>query len=635
MRCAVCGFELAAPQAACPRCGSFLGAPLTGGAADPPRTFRFLLAGLVVFLALLGFATYRLLSKSDFWNLLRNANPALNQVPRERAVVHGEVVKPDELEAHGKLYFVPMGRQAIPVESLATYYRDKFKIEITVLPEVAIDSAASDAPRSQYIAEEMIQDMKRAHPKIARAADSIVIILTDEDIYPRSLGWKFTYSYYIGYKFAVVSSHRNDPAFWDSSKAHDPDQQLASMKQMLTKYIAILYFHLPHSSDPTSVMYQPLTPNGRSDDLYESDLHSEESANGFRGSGWPCLFYSYSYTTGAMRRLAPFVEECDHLPVPASPQDEIFETLLSSGEFFDFARDFDLDSAPPIEFHRSYRSQYPQRWSLGLGANQNYNTWLYSDGAAKLSFIDIITENGSHEHLARVSPGIGFSPSVVFENRDSAQELYGARLTWDSDHFKLQYRDGSWSTFLPCEDARCYWNGYQDASGHVLVFDRDASLNLRRLTSSDNQGIEFQSDSQFRLIEGKDTSGNQVSYEYDAPGRLVRVSHTDGQVTLYSYDPAHRMTRMDVIRKPGEPPAMVFTNEYDALGRVARQTLADGSVYRMEYTAGTGNDITHVKLIEPSGRVLEIACPSGDNYIVRANPVRFPAVPPPGKPSIP
>jgi YD repeat-containing protein len=598
---------------------------MAGGAADAPRTFRYFLAGFVFLLAVFGFLSYRLLSKSDFWDFLRR--PALNQGPRQQAVVHGEVLRPEELEAHGKLYFVPMGRQVVQVESLAAYYRDKFKIEVTVLPEVAIDSAAYDSPRGQYIAEEMILDMKRAQPNIARAAESIIIILTDEDIYPRSLGWKFTYSFHTGYKFAVVSSRRNDPAFWDSSKAHAAAQQLAGMKQMLTKYIAMLYFHLPHSFDPTSIMYQPLTPNGGSDNLYESDLHSEESANGFRSSGWPCLFYSYSHRTGAMRRLTPFVEECGRLPVPASPQEEIFETLLSSGEFFEFALDFQLDSAPPVEFYRSYRSQYPQRWSLGLGANQNYNTWLYSDGAAKLSFIDIISENGSHEHLVRVSSGVGFSPSVVFENRDDAQELYGARLTWDSNHFKLQYRDGSWSTFLPCEDGRCYWNGYQNASGHLLSFERDASLNLRRLTASDNRGIEFESDSQFRLTQGTDTSGKRVSYEYDAPGRLVRVSHAGGQRTLYSYDPAHRMTRIDVIRNPGESPETIFTNEYDGLGRVTRQTLADGSVYRMKYTVGVGNRINHVKLIEPFGRALEIARPSDDDYIVRASPVRFPAVP--------
>jgi YD repeat-containing protein len=622
MKCSVCGLELPSPQTACPRCGSFLGT-LAGGTAEPPRTFRYFLIGFVLLLAVFAVLGYRLLSKSDFRDFLRG--PALNQRPRHQAVVHGDVVKPEELEAHGKLYFVPMGRQAFPVESLAAYYRDKFKIDVTVFPEIAINSAAYDSSRGQYIAEEMVLEMKRAQPKIARASDSIIIILTDEDIYGRSLGWNFTYSFHTDSKFAVVSSRRNDPAFWDRSTPHDDAKQLAGMKQMLTKYIAMLYFHVPQSFDPTSIMYQPLMPNGAPDNLYESDLHSEESANGLRGTGWPCLFYSYSYRTGVMRRLSAVVEDCSHLPVPASPDEEIFETLLSSGEFFQFATDFQLDSLPPIEFHRSYRSQYPQHWSLGLGANQNYNTWLYSDGADKLSFMDIISEDGAREHLVRVSSGIGFSPSVVFENRDAAGELYGARLTWDSDHFKLQYRDGSWFTFLPCEDGRCYWNGYQDASSHSLNFERDASLNLRRLTASDSQGVEFQSDSEFRLTQGTDTSGNQVTYKYDAPGRLVRVSHSDGQKTLYDYDSAHRMTRMEVGRHPGDSPQAIFKNEYDALGRVTHQALADGSEYRMEYTLGAGNRIHHVKLIEPSGRVLAIDCPSENDYIVRANPIRFPA----------
>jgi YD repeat-containing protein len=624
MRCAVCSFQLAAPQAACPRCGSFLAVPTAGGAADPPRTFRYLLAGSVVFLAVLGIATSRLLSKSSFWDLLLKANPAFGQAPRERRVVHGDVVKPDELEAHGKLYFVPMGRQAIPVESLAAYYRNKFKMEITVLPEVAIGSTAYDAPRRQCIAEEMILDMRRAYSKIARAPYSTMIVLTDEDIYPRSLNWKFTYSFHTGYKFAVVSSRRNDPAFWDQSKPHDRVAQLAGAKQMLTKYIALLYFHLPHSFDPSSIMYQPLTPNDGPDDLHESDLHSEESANGFRGSGGPCLIYSYSHATGVMRHRAPDVEECGH-PVPASPQEEIFETHLSTGEFFEFALDFQLDSAPPVDFHRSYRSQYVPSMALGRGTNHNYNTWLYSDGADKLSFIDIISEDGARDHLVRVSPGVGFSPSVVFENRDNAQELYGARLSWDSDHFKLQYRDTSWFTFLPCTDGRCYWSGYQDSAGHVLRFDRDASRNLVRLTASDNQGIDFQSDSQYRLVTGKDSSGNLVSYQYGVPGDLVKVTHADGHVTLYSYDSAHRMTAMAVDTSSGEP-VTVFTNEYDSSGRVVRQTLAGGSVYRLAYETDLRSPRNHVKLTEPSGRVLEIIRPSDNDFVVRSTTVRFPAV---------
>jgi YD repeat-containing protein len=626
MRCPVCGYESAAVRSACPRCGSYLGQPLAGGTQDPPKTFRYLLAGAAMILALLGFGTYRLVSNPIFREAFRNATSLAPGRASEIAVVHGGLAKPEELQARGRLYFVPMGRQAISVESLAAYYREKFKIEVTVLPEVPVSRAAFDVDRSQYIAEEMILDMKRAYPKIARSADSIMIILTDEDIYPRSLGWNFTYSYQVAYKFAVVSSHRNDPALWGRGTAHDATAQLSGLRQMLTKYVAMLYFHVPISFDPTSIMYQPLTPRSGPDDLYESDLHSEESANGFRGSGWPCLIYSYSYETGVIRHLAPAVEECAHRPAPASVNEEIFFTQLSTGEFFESAVDFQLDSTPPIEFRRAYRSQYHQRWALGLSTNDNFNTWLYSDGDSKYSFIDVIREDDNRDHFVRVTPGTGFSPEVVFENHDGNEEIYGARLSWEQGHYKLSYRDGAWSTFLNCTDGRCYWNGYQDAEGHLLRFERDAALNLRGLASSDGQSIQFVSDNQFRIVDGRDSSGNHVTYEYDPLGRLVRIARADGQVVLYSYDIGHRVTQMSVVRKPDDLPAVVLRNEYDSSGRVIEQTLADGGVYRIEYGAASNNPSNrNVKVTEPSGRVLDVTRTSDFAYVVRTNSIRFPA----------
>ncbi len=595
-----------------------------GGAADPPRTFRFLLAGSLIILAALGAVTYRVVSKPGFLDFFRGS---FNQVPNERAVVHGGVANPDELQHHGKLYFVPMGRQAFPVESVAAYYRDKFRIEITVLAEAPIDSASYDPPRGQYIADDMILDMKRAYPKIAAAADSVMIILTDEDIYPRSLGWKFTYSYHSGYRFAIVSSRRNDPAFWNSRKSHDPAVQLAGFKQMLTKYIALTYFHLPHSFDPTSVMFQPLTPDGGSDDLYESDLHSEESANGQRIVDWPALLYAYSYKTGTLRLLAPSVDDAGHLDTALSTDEELFETQLARGEFFQSTIDFHLDSAPPIEFRRVYRSHYVVPMALGRGTTHNYNNWLYSDDPTKLASIEVIYENGSRERLQRISQGLGMTPDVVFENRsNSGEEWYRARMTWDSGQLKLMHRDGEWFKFRACTNDPCFWLGYQDSQGHALTFDRDDEGDLHRLTSSDNQGIEFQNGPHHRLAEGKDSSGNQVSYAYDVPGRLVRVTHADGQVTLYSYDLAHRMTGLAVIRRPGDSAATVLSNEYDSAGRVVRQTLADVGVYQMEYTMGSNNVATHVKLTEPSGRIMEITHGNRNEYVVHTTPVRFPAV---------
>ena len=81
------------------------------------------------------------------------------------------------------------------------------------------------------------------------------------------MGWDFTYSFH-STRLGILSTRRMDPAFWGDRA--DDAIRLASTKQMLTKYIAIEYFHLPESFDPSSVLFSPLAPNGGSDDIYES-----------------------------------------------------------------------------------------------------------------------------------------------------------------------------------------------------------------------------------------------------------------------------------------------------------------------------------------------------------------------------
>jgi YD repeat-containing protein len=624
MRCPVCSFELASPQAACPQCGAFLGAASGVAIPDPPRTFRYLLAGSLCILAALGAVGYHFASKPGFKDILNGS--VFNPAPLERAVAHGDVVKPAELQHHGTLYFVPMGHQAFPVESLAAYYRDKFNIEVTVLADVPIPDASYDLARSQYVADDMILDMKRAYPKIAASRDSVMIVLTDEDIYPRSLGWQFTYSYHTGYRFGIVSSHRNDPAFWGRRQPHDPVRQLAGYKQMLTKYVALLYFHVSHSFDPTSVMYQPLTPNGGRDDLYESDLHPEASINGRRNVDWPGIYYAYSYKTGALRVLANSVDDAGHLESSLVPGEELFETQLVSGEFFASTIDFQLDSIPPIEFRRRYRSQYVVPMALGRGTTHNYNNWLYSSDPAKLASIEVMYENGGRESFQRTSPGVGMTPGVIFESNSNSEELYRSRMTSESGQLKLVRRDGEWFTFQPCTNGPCFWLGYQDTQGRALTFDRDDGGDLHRLTSSDNQWIAFTNGTGHHLAEANDSLGSHVSWTYDVLGRLVRVTHTGGQVTIYSYDQGHHMTKVEVIRQPNEPAVTILSNEYDSAGRIVHQTLADVGEYRMEYTMGPRNEATHVKLTEPSGRVVEINRVNRDVYAVHTTPIRFPAV---------
>ena len=292
MKCPNCSSEVPAQSGNCPHCGVFIVMPARDVFRDKERapwTISLLVLGFLAIAAVVGLRFYLIFHRSSSplgGNYTQPGPEPL--VHSEFPIQHGEIAKAEDLYGHGKLYFVPVGKQAIPVESLAEYYRQKFKIEVTVLPAVRVRPTDYVPARKQYVAEELIADMTDAYPAVAWKRNSAMIALTDEDIFPLELGWGFTYSLHT-FRFGIVSTRRMDPTFWGD---HPNDAiRLASTKQMLTKYVALTYFHLPESFDPTSILYTPLTPNEDPDDIYESDLHPEQSVNGRRGIPNPCLSF--------------------------------------------------------------------------------------------------------------------------------------------------------------------------------------------------------------------------------------------------------------------------------------------------------------------------------------------------------
>src|SRR5437879_8158297 len=136
MQCPTCNTDLPSGQMVCPHCGTSVG-------AQAEMATLWVIATVVV-------AALIMLGGSLAYMIAHQGGSSTAQVEEddddsatdytEVAVVHGGVVRPEELEGHGHLYFVSIGRQAIPVDSLADYYRKKFNIEITVLPEVPLES---------------------------------------------------------------------------------------------------------------------------------------------------------------------------------------------------------------------------------------------------------------------------------------------------------------------------------------------------------------------------------------------------------------------------------------------------------------------------------------------------------------
>ena len=153
-----------------------------------------------------------------------------------------------------KLYLIPLNNfSTSSLQGLVTYYKEKNGIDAITTQPLPLRLAAIDKRRQQLVAEEVIELMKRTHPKLVEDPNAILIGLTDEDMYIRKKNWQYAFSYRTEGRFAVVSSARMDPVnFGDPA---DDDLLDRRMRKMVLKNIGLLYYQLPSNHDPKSVLY--------------------------------------------------------------------------------------------------------------------------------------------------------------------------------------------------------------------------------------------------------------------------------------------------------------------------------------------------------------------------------------------
>jgi predicted Zn-dependent protease len=164
-------------------------------------------------------------------------------------------INQDRLTGSGKLYFVPLGDfPAATARELASFYRKKYGLQIQILPNVQLTQAAMNPDREQLIAEQAIEIMKQANPRLKNDPQAILIGLTSTDMYIAKYNWRFSFSYRDQGKYAVVSTGRMDlPVV---KKPASPKLVLTRLRKMVTKNVGILYYHLPQNDNPRSVLYR-------------------------------------------------------------------------------------------------------------------------------------------------------------------------------------------------------------------------------------------------------------------------------------------------------------------------------------------------------------------------------------------
>ncbi|HKG14579.1 MAG TPA: hypothetical protein VKB12_14730 [Pyrinomonadaceae bacterium] len=158
-----------------------------------------------------------------------------------------------KLRGSGKIYFVPLGDfSPAKVEVLVAHYRDKYGISAGTLPAVPLNPSVVNSERRQLVAEAVIELIKEANPDLVKDPGAILIGLTSEDMYISQYNWQFTFSWRQEGRYAVVSDARMSIR----SRGVSAETVLVRSRKMVTKNIGILYYRLPQSDDPRSVLYK-------------------------------------------------------------------------------------------------------------------------------------------------------------------------------------------------------------------------------------------------------------------------------------------------------------------------------------------------------------------------------------------
>lgn len=156
-----------------------------------------------------------------------------------------------------QLYFVEVGdvRPGM-LAALVTHFQTRYGVTIRTLPPMALTEVMTDAARSQFVAERVIRALQARDLPLANDERTRVIGITSADMFiqGRANEWRFSFSLRsTNRRFAVVSYARMNPINLGGA----PDEQLlvARVRKMVAKNIGLMYYELPASQNPRSVLF--------------------------------------------------------------------------------------------------------------------------------------------------------------------------------------------------------------------------------------------------------------------------------------------------------------------------------------------------------------------------------------------
>ena len=158
-----------------------------------------------------------------------------------------------------RICLVPIG-QVSPdlVAHLVAHYREEYDLTVNVLTPIPVPEAIANPLRGQVATDALIDYMASTFWDAYSDPEAILIGLTPVDLYDSASHFRYVFGVRSVPQdpFAVVSTWRMNPETY--SEPSDEELLFSRTRKFVSKYIGLLYYELPPSSDPRSPMFDSI-----------------------------------------------------------------------------------------------------------------------------------------------------------------------------------------------------------------------------------------------------------------------------------------------------------------------------------------------------------------------------------------
>lgn len=160
----------------------------------------------------------------------------------------------EDLHGSGTIVFIPTDDFPIStLETLSAFFYNTYGLEITIGPRLTLPPMTYDLNREQFIAEKILDEVKKGYSWIPSEKPFIPIAFTKSDMYIEKYNWLYAFGFRRDWR-VIVSTARMDYGFLNIWTANQETQDVR-LRKMVTKNIGALYYRLPLSDNCRNAMY--------------------------------------------------------------------------------------------------------------------------------------------------------------------------------------------------------------------------------------------------------------------------------------------------------------------------------------------------------------------------------------------